>query len=357
MNLLQESKIKCIMCGDNRKQKILTGKDNITNLPGIFSVMKCENCGLCWTEPQLSKQDLTPYYGDEYPINISPKQSDIKINFIMGWKRTIMNTYAKILYDYYVSNNVKSFCKIVPFLLVSWKLRGTLPHNGGARRVMDIGFGRGAFLIGAYKQGWECYGIEPNGALCQYVRQILPSAEITNGFVEDFEYPENFFSFINMSHVLEHLHDPVCVLKKINRWLSPEGVLRIKIPCMSSLEIKLFGSYWPGWELPRHLYHFDSDSLKRILKVSGFKVVGIHYEANINNWIWSLKYLAKKRNISKRLIDILDVENKLLTRLLLPLGWFLKMTRMSGRIGVLCVKALEKPLIPNMCKNKLGMSS
>jgi hypothetical protein len=69
---------------------------------------------------------------------------------------------------------------------------------------------------------------------------------------------------------LEHLSEPVQDLRQIHSLLKDGGWLFFSMPNYESLEAKVFGPYWSGWDLPRHLYIFPRSILYVILTQIGF---------------------------------------------------------------------------------------
>ena len=62
-----------------------------------------------------------------------------------------------------------------------------------------------------------------------------------------------------------------CFSSKIMEWLKPGGIYYVALPNIDSWESHIFGSYWYGLELPRHLFHFSSRSLSSVCKSLGFE--------------------------------------------------------------------------------------
>jgi SAM-dependent methyltransferase len=78
-----------------------------------------------------------------------------------------------------------------------------------------------------------------------------------------------------MSHVLEHLHDPVAVLNEIYRLLRPGGRIWLATPNIEGPLSAYFHRHWRGLESPRHLNLFSPDLVKSVLQNAGFGSVGI----------------------------------------------------------------------------------
>jgi SAM-dependent methyltransferase len=76
-----------------------------------------------------------------------------------------------------------------------------------------------------------------------------------------------------MSHVLEHLHDPVAALREAKSLLAPGGRLWLSLPSLSSEGLRLFGPHWRGLEPPRHLALFDPPRLALLLAELGYESI------------------------------------------------------------------------------------
>lgn len=94
-------------------------------------------------------------------------------------------------------------------------------------KILDIGSGRGKFLLEMSKRGFHVAGIETS---LQYIQEALTnlnkagfSAQIINGRGEELPFADNYFNFINCSEVTEHVDDPNMVLGEIRRVLKPGG--------------------------------------------------------------------------------------------------------------------------------------
>ena len=83
----------------------------------------------------------------------------------------------------------------------------------------------------------------------------------------------DFFDVVTLWNVFEHLLDPRESLREIHRILKGNGLLIMNTPNLDSFDAKLFGRYWIGFELPRHLYIFSENTLTRLLADTGFRMV------------------------------------------------------------------------------------
>lgn len=128
-------------------------------------------------------------------------------------------------------------------------------------RVLDIGAGVGD-LVGALQNcGMESTGFEPN-AKARLVAQekgidLHASLEVLN---------PHSFDLISMYHVLEHVPDVEKQKEKILELLQPNGVLILALPNYESYDAKFYGKYWAGYDVPRHLFHFNKKAVRSLFE-------------------------------------------------------------------------------------------
>jgi predicted SAM-dependent methyltransferase len=78
---------------------------------------------------------------------------------------------------------------------------------------------------------------------------------------------------ITMWHVLEHVYHLKRDIGQITRVLKQDGALFIAVPNMNSYDAKVYKEYWAAYDVPRHLYHFQEDTIKQLF--SQFNMVCI----------------------------------------------------------------------------------
>jgi SAM-dependent methyltransferase len=139
-------------------------------------------------------------------------------------------------------------------------------------RILDVGCGVGHFLNGMKRRGWQVFGTEVSEEAAAYARERF-DLEVFVGPLEQAEFPAACFDAVTLWHVLEHLHDPLATLREINRLLKNDGLLVFAIPNWDSVDARLFGEFWVGLDMPRHLYTFPHPALEKLLAKTGFKIV------------------------------------------------------------------------------------
>ncbi|MCW9054547.1 MAG: class I SAM-dependent methyltransferase [Candidatus Pacebacteria bacterium] len=140
-------------------------------------------------------------------------------------------------------------------------LQNLLSHTPDllSRKVLDIGSGKGDFLVEVAIEGGEAQGIEKHR---EYIKETLKNAKrnnvsvkVTEGVAEKLPFQDKEFGFINISEVIEHVKDPNLLIKEAYRVLGDDGTVYISIPSRFSLKDPHFHLYFVNW-LPR----FVSDS-------------------------------------------------------------------------------------------------
>jgi hypothetical protein len=69
-------------------------------------------------------------------------------------------------------------------------------------------------------------------------------------------------------------------MAKVTEWLKPDGIFYVLAPNIDSAEGRVFGSYWHGLELPRHLFHYSPESLKFLAKSVRLREVSVETRRN-----------------------------------------------------------------------------
>lgn len=98
----------------------------------------------------------------------------------------------------------------------------------GVGRLLEIGCGKGALLEYARDRGWTTRGVEISEAAGRVARE--KGLDVHIGPVETMSTPPEPPDFVHMNHVLEHLADPVRVLRQVRELLAPGGIAVVEVP-------------------------------------------------------------------------------------------------------------------------------
>lgn len=99
----------------------------------------------------------------------------------------------------------------------------------GRRRCLDLGSGSGEFMYLAGRLGIDCIGVEPNGPYAAYARETL-GLDVLTQTLEESEFAPESFDLVRLSHVMEHMREPVRSLTTLRGWLAGEGLIYIEVP-------------------------------------------------------------------------------------------------------------------------------
>ncbi|MCX7764845.1 MAG: class I SAM-dependent methyltransferase [Bacteroidia bacterium] len=124
-------------------------------------------------------------------------------------------------------------------------------------RALDIGSEMGKLFYVLEREGFETWGIEPSPTFRKRAIELgfAPPDRLILASVEEAEFPPEHFDFITFSAVFEHLYYPGEVLRKVLRWLKPDGVIHVEVPSANWLIAKLLNTYYRliGTDYTTHL--------------------------------------------------------------------------------------------------------
>jgi 2-polyprenyl-3-methyl-5-hydroxy-6-metoxy-1,4-benzoquinol methylase len=163
--------------------------------------------------------------------------------------------------------------------------------------LLDYGCGTGHLISHAQSKGWKVTGIEPDPDARKIAAYSINEERL---FSSIDKLGHEAFNVITLFHVLEHIHELNATVIKLVASMSEQGVLVVAVPNHNSYDAQKYKTDWAAYDLPRHLYHFDSNSISRLAKKNGLKVVAqlpmyfdSYYvsmlsEQNLNNKLYPL---------------------------------------------------------------------
>lgn len=219
----------CPGCGRVSPVRWHGARDRLGNVPGVYHVRWCKDCGLGVTDPRPAS--LTALYPPDYHL-----------------KGDVPSTFAPTLA----------------------RIRKRLEPG----TALDVGTGRGAFLEALARLGWHARGVEPDTPAAEAARARGFDVQVAT--FEEAELPEAAFDLVTLLQVLEHLPDPVAALRRLRALLRPGGTAVLAVPNADSWEARLTGPAWFHLDVPRHLVHFSPRGLRRLLVREGLHVESVH---------------------------------------------------------------------------------
>lgn len=257
--------VNCDFCGSDRYRKVCEQTDIIHGVTDqVFTVVKCENCGLHYTNPRPSRGDIGRFYSSNYSFhNESSLRMFIKEqlgSFIRWFANSPLAVFFVLIppVSKFLASQVKPHVQDpVLALLKRGQVSNFLDIGSGSGRLAHF-WGRSSAIVNCL-QYTECYSVEPdkNSRDSLNMRGITSWSEISN---VDHELR---FEIIRMNWSLEHVHSPAEYFSFIRERLTTEGIAVICIPNNEGL---LYKSAPSCLELPVHLYHFSLSNIKSYAK-------------------------------------------------------------------------------------------
>ena len=157
-------------------------------------------------------------------------------------------------------------------------------------RLLEVGVGSGSLLAFMAARGFDVEGCDMARDVCAYVERTR-RFRMHCGAVDEVEGKE-LFDVIVMNHVVEHVSDPIRLLKQATRLLRPGGILHIAVPNVAAWEARLSG--WTSY-LPYHLIYFNQASLEKAVVRAGLRPVEAFTHEPFSGW-----FLALLRTLTSR---------------------------------------------------------
>lgn len=234
----------CPICGLNDCENEFTSKDFLFSRRE-FSVVRCNACGLHFTNPRVRENQIQKYYfPDYYPYK------DVKQSTFIRKGKGILGKYPGDIHSG-ILEALKSI---------------------NAKDVLEIGPANGSLLFFLKGHGYKVTGVEIDRNCAEKIRgKGIPCLQ--GDLNENMsELGQKRFDAVILCHVLEHLYRPKETLKNIYNLLNEQGIIYLTLPNSGSFEARIFGKYWYGFDLPRHVIHYDTETIEAILNEAGFHI-------------------------------------------------------------------------------------
>ena len=211
----------------------------------IFQLVYNKEYDILETFPQLSQDKLSEYYKSENYISHTDS------------RRNVFERVYHLVRRYSLKQKLKLIEK----------------HSHSGKTLLDVGCGTGDFLKTALNAGWEVQGVEPNERARAIANRKTNNKVDTPGALDNFQ--DASFDVITLWHVLEHLPNLEQQIKMLSRLLKRDGILIIAVPNFKSYDAKHYKTFWAAYDVPRHLWHFSKDSVKKLFSDIGMTLYQI----------------------------------------------------------------------------------
>ena len=223
----------CRLCGGVKKIPV-SQKDRHGN---PLETVLCAGCGVITNRPIPSDDELAVFYREKY-------RTEYKGQSVPRMRQVCRNLRRE-------HAHIRSHWEIYQ----------------SRKNCLDLGSGSGEFMFLLSRLGVKCLGVEPDQDYSAYCRDHL-GLDIRTQTLEETDFPEGAFDFIRLSHVLEHMPDPVRSLRTLCRWLSDDGILFISVPNIEiEAERKMQGRLFHFG----HIFNFNPYTLRLAARLAGME--------------------------------------------------------------------------------------
>jgi len=213
---------------------------------GQLTIVRCNVCGLYYLSPRLKEAGMMVCYRDD--------------SYFEGGA-TGYDSYAE-----QAASLRATFAKL---------LAGMAERRMTGGRLLEIGCGYGFFLEAAAPYFAYRAGTEMSMQAAAIARRHAD--DMYDGTL-DAVPPDQRFDCIVALHVVEHLYEPVELLRRVRDLLTPDGTVLVAVPNMGGLWRRAMGRRWPSFKFPEHVAYYDLGTLSQLLHRAGFGAVeGVPY--------------------------------------------------------------------------------
>jgi len=158
---------------------------------------------------------------------------------------------------------------LVQQFMFRYKWSKITAHKQDFKNHLDFGGGMGGFSAHTQSKVLETVIIENNDKALAFLKDAGKTAHKN---LTDLK-PNESFDLITLWHVLEHIPNPIETLENLYNRLNQQGLLVVAVPNFKALDAQHYSSYWAGYDLPRHLWHFSTPGLGALLQQIGFQPI------------------------------------------------------------------------------------
>jgi len=268
------NKPKCICCGGQGELLYPGQKDRLFGAPGDWNIVRCptSGCGLMWLNPSPLDEDVHLAYESYYTHANAPRA-------ITSLMSRIVMAYQELKFNYKVNQSTPiarllgRLLSFLPFFREHMDYPFAYLKDARRGKLLELGAGSGETLKKFVDWGWDAEGLDFDPKAVNACAKI--GLRVREGDIFSQSFDDRTFDAMFSSHVLEHVPDPLALMKESIRVLKEGSVFVAVTPNGNSALHGLFKSNWRGLEPPRHLNIFTVNALTSLAKDAGFTRVNV----------------------------------------------------------------------------------
>ena len=288
--VLHTEDVACSICGTRDAEIVGTGTDReYQTSEDTYTVVACKTCGHRYLSPRPTQDELARIYPSNYhAYNIRPagvRLQDLPlVTRLRHW--IYRQRFKRVLRPFKEKDHID---------------------------LLDVGCGDG-WMLDLYRacdpDRIRTFGVDFEPKVCEVAASFGHKVYCTR--FEEYDKSQRF-DIVNLSHVIEHVSDPVGVVKKAFEVLRPGGLLVLETPNSDTVEALWFQrGAWGAYHIPRHWNFYNSKTIRRLGELAGFSCREIVYNPAPVHWVWTFNNLARTQTnvigrIGQRIFAPLDV--------------------------------------------------
>lgn len=238
--------VTCCLCGDAGKP--------IYDLPP-YGVRRCARCTLIFVSPRLREEALSRFYDqvDYFEGGVYGDQSP--------WSP------AMVLQRVWTAGRLHRIAKAR-----SSRTDRKVGRAAAGQRLLEFGSGYGLFLAAAREKGYQVQGVELSRPAVQESEKKGLEVHCGQLVAAPLTGP---YDVICGWDTLEHVPDPLAVLRRIRELIAENGTVALSTPYFSSLPSRLLRERWWTLKPTEHIWHYTPYTLRLLAARAGFTVTAV----------------------------------------------------------------------------------
>jgi 2-polyprenyl-3-methyl-5-hydroxy-6-metoxy-1,4-benzoquinol methylase len=266
---------RCPVCGSAERALLHEGlRDRVFFCaPGEWTLYRCRECGSAYLDPRPTRDTISLAYRTYFTHTRDRREPMARLDRFHRFQRVLANGYRNWRFgtdEQPASRLGVLVAKVLPSQRAVIDGEGRhLPRSAHGGRLLDVGCGNGKFLEFARRAGWQVAGIDPDPEAVATAQKR--GLDVRRGGLELLDAEHETFDGITLSHVIEHVHEPLAVLRACHRLLKRGGWIWLETPNLDAQGYHRYGASWRDLDAPRHLVLFNPFSMRQALATVGFE--------------------------------------------------------------------------------------
>jgi cyclopropane fatty-acyl-phospholipid synthase-like methyltransferase len=222
--------VACNLCGSTEQALVYQMPDPRFFPHELFNVVECRKCELGFVNPRPTTSEIQKHYPAEYYRG--PETAS---------------------FDRYMSKRFTAEARYLEEM-----------EGGAKRKLLDVGCANGDFPRFMARRGWDVEGVEISES-----SQRISDFHVYRQEFDRIPITQPTYDAVTAWAVLEHVHNPMAYFRKASQVVKPGGLFVFLVTNFHSAASRhLFGE-----DIPRHLYFFTRETIRRYLETTGFALV------------------------------------------------------------------------------------